>query len=209
VWLFAAIADLAVSRCFNMNPTAQNAGTAFNDLPQIVRYTTTHCHETGKTSFITSLPEHPEPQLLGLTAFTTLYTTASFPPALDDDELASATASPRVPPNGTSMVFIDLPPGSTSPMHRTVSLDFGVLLQGEIELVLDSGDSRTLKKGDVFVQRGTQHSWQNKSGKDWVRFLAVLQPIEKLCVNGEEFEEESTPFEEWKKAKGNEGEPRA
>ena len=41
-------------------------------------------------------------------------------------------------------------------MHRTQSLDFGVVLEGEIELVLDSGETRLLKRGDVAVQRGTK-----------------------------------------------------
>lgn len=51
-------------------------------------------------------------------------------------------------------------PGLLSPMHRTVSLDYGVVLEGEVELVLDSGETRVLKRGDVAIQRGTCHAWR-------------------------------------------------
>ena len=48
-------------------------------------------------------------------------------------------------------------------MHRTESIDYGIVLSGEIHLVLD--DSETLlKAGDVGVQRGTNHAWANRSG---------------------------------------------
>ena len=46
-------------------------------------------------------------------------------------------------------------------MHRTMSLDYGVVLQGEVELLLDSGEVRLLAAGDVAVQRGTMHAWRN------------------------------------------------
>ena len=48
-------------------------------------------------------------------------------------------------------------PGSTSPMHRTVSLDYGCVIEGEVECVLDSGEVKLLKRGDVCVQRGESH----------------------------------------------------
>ena len=49
-------------------------------------------------------------------------------------------------------------------MHRTETLDYGIVLEGEIYLVLD--DSETLlKPGDVVIQRGTNHAWSNRSEK--------------------------------------------
>jgi mannose-6-phosphate isomerase-like protein (cupin superfamily) len=57
-------------------------------------------------------------------------------------------------------------------MHRTESIDYGVVIEGEITLVLD--DSRVvLKPGNVVVQRGTNHAWANHSGKP-CRMLFVL-----------------------------------
>ena len=58
-------------------------------------------------------------------------------------------------------------------MHRTVSLDYGIVLQGEMELVLDSGETRLMKVGDVAVQRGTMHAWRNTSSTEWGRMIYV------------------------------------
>ena len=49
-------------------------------------------------------------------------------------------------------------------MHRTESVDYGIVIEGEITLILDRGES-LLKPGDVVVQRGTNHAWANRSGK--------------------------------------------
>jgi hypothetical protein len=48
--------------------------------------------------------------------------------------------------------------------HKTDSIDFAVVLDGEIWMLLDEGEC-LLKAGDVLVQRGTAHSWSNRSGK--------------------------------------------
>ncbi|TKA27881.1 hypothetical protein B0A54_16923 [Friedmanniomyces endolithicus] len=63
-------------------------------------------------------------------------------------------------PGGTVFRVVDFAPGCLSAMHRTVSCDFGEVLEGEVELVLDSGEIRLLKRGDVTVQRGTNHAWE-------------------------------------------------
>ena len=49
-------------------------------------------------------------------------------------------------------------------MHRTESVDYGIVLEGEITLVLDRGET-LLRPGDVVVQRGTNHAWANRSGQ--------------------------------------------
>jgi hypothetical protein len=49
-------------------------------------------------------------------------------------------------------------------MHTTDSVDYGIVLQGEIELELDNGVRCALKAGDVVVQNGTRHAWRNHSG---------------------------------------------
>lgn len=75
-------------------------------------------------------------------------------------------------------------------MHRTVSLDYGVVLMGDIELVLDSGETKAMKVGDISVQRGTMHAWRNTSKTEWARMLYVLQPCQPVIVNGEELKED-------------------
>ena len=63
--------------------------------------------------------------------------------------------------------------GSPHPlMHRTESVDYGVVIEGELTLVLDEGEV-ALKQGCVVVQRGTSHAWANRSGKP-CRMLFVL-----------------------------------
>lgn len=57
-------------------------------------------------------------------------------------------------------------------MHRTESVDYGVLIEGELTLVLDEGEV-LLRPGSVVVQRGTNHAWANRSGKP-CRMLFVL-----------------------------------
>ena len=63
--------------------------------------------------------------------------------------------------------------GSPHPlMHRTESVDYGVVIEGELTLVLDDSEVRLLP-GTVVVQRGTNHAWANRSGKA-CRMLFVL-----------------------------------
>jgi mannose-6-phosphate isomerase-like protein (cupin superfamily) len=98
------------------------------------------------------------------------------------------------PKHGTRIRFVDLPPDtnyladaeprmkalfeevnnieglttqSDSPhpmMHRTESIDYGVVIEGELTLVLDDSEVR-LTSGSVVVQRGTNHAWANRSDK--------------------------------------------
>lgn len=63
--------------------------------------------------------------------------------------------------------------GSPHPlMHRTESVDYGVVIEGELTLVLDAGEVQ-LRPGSVVVQRGTNHAWANRSGAP-CRMLFVL-----------------------------------
>ena len=57
-------------------------------------------------------------------------------------------------------------------MHRTESIDYGVVIEGEMTLMLDDSEV-LLKPGSVVVQRGTNHAWANRSGKP-CRMLFVL-----------------------------------
>lgn len=103
--------------------------------------------------------------------------------------------SPLNPPNGTSCTIIEVPAGHHVPMHRTVTLDYGVIVDGTTELVLgDSGETKTLKKGDVFVQRGTAHAWRNVTNKNdnggALRVFFVFQPINKVRLEGGEVDQD-------------------
>lgn len=98
-------------------------------------------------------------------------------------------------PGGTSLLFITFPPDAVmmSPdfdpaaagaeymqvipglaekfemdhpgMHTTDSIDYAVLIEGEIHLELDDGATKQLAPRDVVIQNGTRHAWRNKSDK--------------------------------------------
>ena len=50
-------------------------------------------------------------------------------------------------------------------MHTTDTIDYGIVLDGEIWLELDDGQTQHLRKLDVVVQNGTRHAWRNRSGR--------------------------------------------
>ena len=49
-------------------------------------------------------------------------------------------------------------------MHRTETIDYVIVIEGEIEMDMDASTVK-LKAGDILVQRGTNHAWANRSGK--------------------------------------------
>jgi quercetin dioxygenase-like cupin family protein len=63
-------------------------------------------------------------------------------------------------------------------MHKTISLDYGIVLEGPVELVLDSGEVKTMYRGDVAVQRATNHAWRNPNDY-WCRMVYVLVAADK------------------------------
>ena len=80
---------------------------------------------------------------------------------------------PRRPPSGVVVRFTEMPPGAASPMHRTETVDVGVVLEGETWLLLDDGSETRCRPGDAVVQRGTNHAWENRSDRP-VRMVFVM-----------------------------------
>jgi len=77
-------------------------------------------------------------------------------------------------------------------MHRTVSLDDGVVLEGEVELVRDGGETRVGRRG----QRGTMHAWRKRSETEWSRMLYVRVEGGDRVVEGRELGEELRGMED-------------
>lgn len=73
-----------------------------------------------------------------------------------------------MPATGHLIRIIDIYPpkdgGKRTVMHRTQTLDYAVVIEGEVVLVLEDSEV-ALKKSDVVVQRGTNHAWENRSDK--------------------------------------------
>jgi quercetin dioxygenase-like cupin family protein len=68
---------------------------------------------------------------------------------------------------------VDILPGFASPMHRTNSIDYGIVINNEIELELEDGAKKTIRAGGIIVQRGTNHLWRNKTSQP-TRIVFVL-----------------------------------
>jgi len=77
-----------------------------------------------------------------------------------------------VAPGATRFRIVEFPPNHASPMHKTPTIDYLVVLEGEIDLAFDDGGEVHLKQGDCIVQQGGMHSWRNRSGRP-VRMAAV------------------------------------
>lgn len=123
-------------------------------LPKINRYITTHDSSTGKAVFHTGLKDESKMDALpDNMAFALSYTTEGFPVDLNNDvDIKVYETYLEKPPGltvsgGTVLRHVDFPPKNTPVMHRTVSLDYGVVLEGEIVCVLDSGEERHMKRG--------------------------------------------------------------
>jgi quercetin dioxygenase-like cupin family protein len=167
-----------------------------NGLPPINRFITDH-DEDGKAVFSEVIPESLEWQELPDGArFCLGYTTDQFPVDLNGgaDISSYQNYSQNLPGitigGGTVLRLVDMKPGALSPMHRTMSLDYGVVMEGEVELILDSGEVRLMRRGDVAIQRGTSHAWRNASQTNSARMLYVLQEAAPLKVGGKQLEEE-------------------
>jgi len=117
-------------------------------------------------------------------------------PATDNNDLSIDGAGRQIPglglvmPNGTNFRYSDIAPGHGAPMHRTTSVDYNIIISGEIVHITENGDERILKAGDVLIQRGTLHAWRNPSTTEWVRMLSVLVDAEPAIINKLEMIEE-------------------
>jgi quercetin dioxygenase-like cupin family protein len=96
--------------------------------------------------------------------FYEIWATDAAPAPIGADEPDPTLSALTVPPapNGTKIRINEFPPGVVSPVHRTQSVDYGIVLDGEVVLVLDDSET-VLRAGDVAVQRGTSHRWENRS----------------------------------------------
>ena len=177
-----------------------------SNLRTLKRYVTTH--DAHGKAILSSTPDPIIPireVLKGEIKFHLVYTNTQQPSFAQDQDIASYEEYLRDPPGivvqrGTVCRFCDFAPGSLSPMHRTLSLDFGAVMEGEMELVLDGGEVQRLYPGDTVVQRGTNHAWRNvtpekevdgKKVPQWARMMFVLQAADPLTLgNGERLSED-------------------
>lgn len=66
-------------------------------------------------------------------------------------------------------------------MHRTLTLDYGIVISGEIVCKLDSGEEKIIKAGEYIVQRGVNHAWINR-GTEVCRVAAIMIGSDKIVL---------------------------
>lgn len=89
--------------------------------------------------------------------------------------------------NGSVFRIVHYEPGVARRNHRTDSLDYGILLSGQLDMELDDGVVVHLKPGDVVVQRGTIHNWAN-NGTEPAVMAFVLMSAPAYLHNGKPFD---------------------
>jgi mannose-6-phosphate isomerase-like protein (cupin superfamily) len=124
---------------------------------------------------------------------TNLWRTQASPSPIEAPDSISDHTGVSPPPGGTVLRIIDIPPEPSDPqelqrameatfssmyrdahrevkpgehpgMHRTQTVDYALMLQGELTAILDEEET-VLRAGDVLIQRGTNHAWANRSGQ--------------------------------------------
>jgi quercetin dioxygenase-like cupin family protein len=93
-----------------------------------------------------------------------VWTTEGWPADNDGSEDEAKRKTGTTLENGTVLRIVRFDPGVTARNHRTDSIDYAIVMSGEIDMDID-GATVHLKAGDVLVQRGTIHNWIN-NGKE-------------------------------------------
>jgi len=185
-----------VFHVYGTNPSSSSppsAGTSSNmsSQPRLVRTTHTPSGASVFASDTTLVPKTPfGPQA---TAFTVLDVRSAVPVNLLEHADTSQVVLPRCPPGGVIAAISDIPGGleHAAPMHRTQSIDYAVVIEGEVVLGLDGGEEKTVKAGEFIVQAGTNHTWTNRAAAT-CRILFVMVGAEKIVLgDGTALEETS------------------
>ncbi len=108
-----------------------------------------------------------------------VWSTGEFPADVSGDGDGGARELGTTDPNGTVFRVVEYQPGVAPRNHRTESIDYAVVLSGEIDMELDDGVSVHLRQGDALVQRGTIHNWVNRGTQPCVIafVLVAAKPV--------------------------------
>lgn len=168
----------------------ESGNVVVSELGIPIRYVTSHDAQ-GEPVFSSMLGDEISPLVLPGALLYDLFVGTQHPANLTDD--ADLKANNELPPptsltreGCTTFRIVDFLPGGPIVMHRTVTIDFFVVLEGELELNFPSGEKKLLNRGEVVIQRGTSHAWRNPHPTNTARILCTMMPIQPLVVNGVE-----------------------
>lgn len=122
-------------------------------------------HDASGRSIVVSDAPTPKTLDIGSAAFHEIWITDETPVPIAASEPEPTDRPVRTPPprGGVLVRFTEMAPGAEAPMHRTETVDVGVVLEGETWLLLDDGSETRVGPGETVVQRGTNHAWANRS----------------------------------------------
>ena len=124
----------------------------------------------------------------GDAAMATIWTTATVPADLNDETDGRERDAGTTLNGGSVIRIVDMLPNASSPMHRTDSIDYGIVMSGKIELELDNQVVKTVEAGGIIVQRGTIHKWRNPSSEEICRIDFVRTEAKPYEINGKSLE---------------------
>lgn len=139
---------------------------------QLRRVVTGHDEQGRATVLIDEVVKNAGSSRPGATA-SVIWTTEGFPIDNDGNEDTSGRQTGTTLPGGTVFRVVEFSPGVSPRNHRTDSVDYAVVISGEIDMVLDTQTVR-LKAGDVLVQRGTIHNWANNGTEPCTIAFALI-----------------------------------
>ncbi|MFY8094473.1 MAG: cupin domain-containing protein [Niveispirillum sp.] len=125
------------------------------------------------------------PQLIdsGDAAFQLVWATPTVPADLNGGTDGMLSAGKTLQ-GGSVIRIVDMLPGRASPLHRSWSIDYGIILSGDLELELDGGSVTALSAGDIVVQRATNHLWRNPSADRVCRIAFILIEATPVMAGG-------------------------
>ena len=117
---------------------------------------------------------------------TVIWATDQTPPNLEALNDLSPDVKSTTVANGTVFRVSRFEPGVAPRNHRTASMDYGVVISGQIDMELDDGEVVNLRAGDVLVQRGTVHNWTNPGTEPCIIAFVLMAcpPPEQLRAEG-------------------------
>lgn len=110
-----------------------------------------------------------------------VWSTGAFPADNSGPEDGGARPVASTDPNGSVFRIVRYEPGVAARVHRTESIDYAVVISGEIDMELDDFVGVHLKAGDVLVQRGTIHNWVNRGTEPCVIAFVLIaaEPVRR------------------------------
>jgi len=151
--------------------------------PAIRRVVTGHTRDNVARAMLdgpATNAKYPGPGTVSTLIWCTDTTPADIATGDQFEDMGSRILGSPPPPNGTRFAVIDFPAGNAAVMHRTETIDYVIVISGEIEMDMDDSTVR-LKAGDVMVQRGTNHAWVNR-GTQRARVAFVLVDATPLGI---------------------------